>query len=590
MNKYFFLYLIGFTSFTEIAYSDISKDILWKTEFSDDTFKQAEKENKLILLDLEAVWCHWCHVMHNETYSKPEVQEIIAKSFIPVRIDQDSRPDLTSRYDDYGWPATIILNSKGEDLIKRAGFLDAKKFAKILEDVVRNPNPQVDKPSVEPSVSLLPGNLPLEIKSKLIANLESSFDNKKGGLDFSHRFLNSDALEYVLLNADAGNKPYEEWSKLTLKSNMKLVDPVWGGVYQYSTDSGWENAHFEKIVPTQATNLRIYSLAYTIWNDPEYLTVLNQIRSFLKTFLTSEEGDFYTSQDADVIKGQHSEEYFKLSNDERRKIGVPVVDRHVYSHENGLLAEALVAAYSATGDKQILTDVIRSVNRIVENRILSNGGFRHDANDTGGPFLRDNLAMGRTFLSLYAATGDRNWLTRARQTADFILSQFSSQDNSGLTSFSEKSAGVLKPGKLREENIPAARFFNLLFHYSADEKYKNAAKNIYSWLVRPAVYGAAKIQAGIVMVDREINSAPLHIVIVGPKNDSQAESLFGAGLRYPSTYKRIEWWDREEGRLLNHDVEYPVLQKPAAFICTGTRCSLPLFNPEGIAKLIKKTR
>lgn len=81
--------------------------------WSDAIFDQARRENKFVLLDLEAVWCHWCHVMDETTYKTPEVISLTKSKYIPVRVDQDSRPDLSNRYEDYGWPATIVFGSGG---------------------------------------------------------------------------------------------------------------------------------------------------------------------------------------------------------------------------------------------------------------------------------------------------------------------------------------------------------------------------------------------------------------------------------------------------------------------------------------------
>ena len=79
--------------------------------WSDGVFERAARENRFVLLDLEAVWCHWCHVMDEVTYSDPKVVALIKSRYIPVRVDQDSRPDISRRYENYGWPATVVFNA-----------------------------------------------------------------------------------------------------------------------------------------------------------------------------------------------------------------------------------------------------------------------------------------------------------------------------------------------------------------------------------------------------------------------------------------------------------------------------------------------
>jgi hypothetical protein len=95
---------------------------------------------------------------------------------------------------------------------------------------------------------------------------------------------------------------------------LHLIDPVWGGAYQYSTGGDWNEPHFEKIMSVQTEDLRLYALGYAQWRDPAILKAATDIDRFLITFLRSPEGAFYTSQDADVIDGEHSGEYFKLDD------------------------------------------------------------------------------------------------------------------------------------------------------------------------------------------------------------------------------------------------------------------------------------
>ena len=104
----------------------------------------------------------------------------------------------------------------------------------------------------------------------------------------------------------------------------------------------------------QAENLRIYSLGYSQLHDPTSLKAAQDIHRFLTTFLLSPEGAFYTSQDADVIDGQHSAHYFKLNDAARRRIGIPRIDKHIYSRENGWAITALAQLYDATGDTKAL--------------------------------------------------------------------------------------------------------------------------------------------------------------------------------------------------------------------------------------------
>src|SRR5262249_33723146 len=146
----------------------------------------------------------------------------------------------------------------------------------------------------------------------------------------------------------------EQMARQTLTSQLQLLDPVWGGVYQYSTGGVWTNPHFEKIMSMQAENLRIYAQGYAQFHDPQYLQAAQAIRAYLGTFLTSPDGAFYTSQDADLIAGQHSAEYFSRNDSARRQRGIPRVDKHIYARENGWAIAALASLYGVTGEENTL--------------------------------------------------------------------------------------------------------------------------------------------------------------------------------------------------------------------------------------------
>lgn len=112
--------------------------IKWQ-KWSADLFARAKAENRFVLLDMDAVWCHWCHVMEETTYHDPNVVALINKKYIPVRVDQDANPDLSNRYGDWGWPATIVFAPDGTEIIKRQGYIPPIIMASILQAIIDDP-------------------------------------------------------------------------------------------------------------------------------------------------------------------------------------------------------------------------------------------------------------------------------------------------------------------------------------------------------------------------------------------------------------------------------------------------------------------
>src|SRR5579871_6324265 len=281
-------------------------ELKWQP-WSDAAFAQAKAENKFVLLDLEAVWCHWCHVMDQTTYRDPKTVDLLNSKYVLVRVDQDSRPDLSNRYEDYGWPATVVFNGDGQEIVKRRGYLPPPQMASILQAIIDDPTPG---PSVVAESKIEFADSPFlsaDLRDRLMKNYFAGFDTKRGSWGTDQKYLDWDATELAMSLARKGDVQAEKMARQTLDAQFALIDPAWGGVYQYSTDGDWKHPHFEKIMQMQAENLRIYSLAYEQFKNPAYLKAALDIHRYVKTFLMSSEGAFYTSQNADLIDGVHSD-------------------------------------------------------------------------------------------------------------------------------------------------------------------------------------------------------------------------------------------------------------------------------------------
>lgn len=560
--------------------------LVWRA-WSNDVFADAARENKFVLLDLEAVWCHWCHVMDANTYSDPAVIKLLALHYITVKADQDSRPDLSNRYEDYGWPATVVFDAKGNEIVKRQGYLAPDEMASMLQAIIDDPSPG---PSVTAPVKLkIPTSafLPAATLDNLLKAYFSGYDSQYGSWGTDQKLLDWDSVEYsMVLTARDNSAQAEHMARQTLDEQLHLLDPAWGGVYQYSTDGNWDSPHFEKIMQMQAENLRVYSLAYARWQDPKYLIAAQQIRRYLKTFLTSPQGAFYTSQDADLIDGKHSAGYFALDDAHRRALGIPRVDKHIYARENGWAINGLVTLYSATGDAETLSDALSATRWVLANRALPSGGFRHGSADANGPYLGDTISMTRAFVSLYSATGDRQWLAHAESSLRFIDANFR-DPQAGYDTSKKPTDAAYTPHPERDENVMIVRTAILLFHYTGNAEYQKISDQAMRFVAAEPIVRRLPASS-VLLADYELNSPPLHLTVVGTKSDPASQALFAQALRFPATYKRLEWWDPAEGRLPNPDVQYPALKSPAAFVCTNRTCSPPIFKPEEVAPKIRK--
>ena len=135
----FAVLLLGIAG-TALAAPLDNKDGFW-SEWSEATFERAAHEKKFVIVSLQSWWCPWCHTMNKETWADPEVRAELKDHFIPVYVDQDSRPDISQRYERWGWPATIIFGPDGTEIVKLRGFYSPKFFIPVLKETVKDPSP-----------------------------------------------------------------------------------------------------------------------------------------------------------------------------------------------------------------------------------------------------------------------------------------------------------------------------------------------------------------------------------------------------------------------------------------------------------------
>jgi uncharacterized protein YyaL (SSP411 family) len=556
--------------------------IVWEP-FGEAAFARAAQEGRFVLLDLEAVWCHWCHVMDATTYRDARVVQLVRAKYVAVRVDEDSAPELAVRYGDWGWPATIVLAPDGSELVKRRGYLPPAAMAALLKAIIEDPTPG---PSVEPEDAVGEGPLALtpERRVELRQLLEAAYDTAHGGWGQGHRLLQPGPLELTLLEARAGDAAAAARATRTLAGARQLVDPVWGGVSQYSEGPDWTAPHFEKLLSVQAEAIGLFAHAAVLLGRPEYLETARAVERYVHSFLASPEGVFFISQDADVGPALSGHAYYALPDAERRRLGMPRVDRHLYAKENAELVTALVALHDATLDAAVLADAARAEHWLLHHRQTADGGIRHG--EAGAATLGDTLSVAEAALALYASTAERPWLAEAERAADFIRAHFSAQGGAGFVSTLPPKAakGVFAHPVLdAEENVQLARFAVRLFAATGKASYREMAEAAVRSLTAAGLAERRGVVAGLLLCDVELATEPVHLTVVGAKDDVRAQALFSAVVGYPALFRRTEWWDAREGPLPRGDVVYPKTTRAAAFVCGRTACSLPVYEPEAVA-------
>jgi len=555
-------------------------------------FDKAAKEDKYILLHMAAVWCHWCHVMESTTYRDPDIQKTILGKFIPIRVDQDADPELSYRYEDWGWPATIMLDKDGNEIFKRRGYLPPELFKKLLAAVIEDPSAL---PALTSGAKVDPNAVALspERRSEVETLLLKGYDKAHGGFGDAQRFVQADTIEWALergrdLKRNTDTATWKDVATRTLAGARKIIDPVWGGMFQYSDKMDWSGPHFEKLLNIQRDAMRSYVLACEIGRDPADLEAARDIGRWLMDFMRGPDGAFYTSQDADVSAAEHGDKFYAKDDAARRTGPRPPIDRHSYARENGWAVASLATLYDVTGEPKLLAAAQIAFDWALANRRAPGGGFGHSRATDDDTHLGDTLAMAEAAMALYRSTAERRYLTFATDLAGVIARDNKAPGNGFMVRAPELGAkGVLaKPVRQIDENVATVRLFNLLARDTGKAGFRADAEHGMRYLISLADDGL--VVAGALLADRELGREPAHVTIVGAKDDPEARKLYAAARTYPTRYLRIEWLDRREGPLPSADVDYPEMPQAAAFACANGTCSLPVFTPEEVHRIVAK--
>jgi hypothetical protein len=580
---------LAFTCLVAPATLPAQQPALHWQPWSDSAFVQARTQHKFVLLDLEAVWCHWCHVMDDVTYRDPAVIRLLNRRYILVKVDQDSRPDISNRYQDYGWPATVVFAVDGSEIVKRQGYIPPRPMASMLQAIIDDPSLG---PSVVKEAAFQPADtsaLTAALLASIRSDYNSQYDQPSAGWGFGHKYLDSDSVEYATRLAARGDAVSARRAADTLHAATALLDPVWGGMYQYSVGGHWSEPHFEKLISVQAVALRQYSLAYAQTQNREDLADAQSVQRYVATFLSDgPTGVFYVSQDADLHDGEEMEAYFKLNDHDRRAQGLPRVDKHVYARENGWMIAALCDYYAASGDGAALAQARRAAQWITTHRSLPGGGFRHDDADPAGPYLGDTLAIGQAFLALYNVTGDRIYLNSAAAAAQYIAAHFApAASGTGFPTSAARANAAYRPRADRDENVSLVRFTSLLALATGDVRYHAAAVEAMRYLAARSV-AARPMAASILLANQDNTEAPLHITVLGSPSDASSRALHTAALRSIASHELIEL--RDPASPTPSSIAYPKLNRAALFLCSAQACSSPVFKPEDVRAKVQRAQ
>jgi uncharacterized protein YyaL (SSP411 family) len=309
--------------------------VAWQ-EWGEEAFAQARRENKPVLLDIGAVWCHWCHVMDRESYEDANTAALINENFVAVKVDRDERPDVDARYQaavssisgQGGWPLTAFLTPDGQpffggtyfppdDRYGRPGF---RRVLAMMADAFEDRAEEVQETAASVMAAIehnetfsarggdLDGDAGRALIAKLLRSAIAQFDARNGGFGSQPKFPHAAAMDLLI---DAASRTREdaqlaEQAKVVVTTTLRKMaaggihDHLAGGFHRYSVDERWIVPHFEKMAYDNSELLKNYAHAFATFGEPEFGDVARGILRWMDEWLSDRAlGGFYASQDAD---------------------------------------------------------------------------------------------------------------------------------------------------------------------------------------------------------------------------------------------------------------------------------------------------
>jgi uncharacterized protein YyaL (SSP411 family) len=535
-------------------------EIKWRP-WSEAAFDEAKALDRPILLSISAVWCHWCHVMDETTYSNTGVIDLINSEYLPIRVDNDVRPDINQRYNMGGWPTTAFLTTSG-DILTGATYMPPEQMAGALARVAsyyRTHQTEIATKALEGRkragsiAARSAGELDPALVDSVVQAVRSSYDSEYGGFGTAPKFPQTDAMLLLLEQGRLGGDEQLRGMAVHTLEQMAgggTYDHVEGGFFRYSTTQDWSVPHYEKMLEDHGGLIAAVAAA-------GLTSVLDSATGYLDRVLRDPSTGLYAgSQDAD-------EDYYSLDAAGRSGREAPFIDRRVYTAWNAALAVAYLDAARRCERPQLLANARQTLESLFAAAYQNGHGLTHTEGAAGqlGDQVWGMLAATRAFESGLG----RRWLDVALELAQHIEDRYA---DSGLGGYFDHAGGdrlgrlsdPIKP--LVENSIAAIALIEIdtLVGDPGQPYLERARRALASVAALPRQYG---LMAAVFARAADRLRRPLKVT-TGSEERARA-----ALLAYP--YAVVEPSDDQR-----------------AIVCVGTICLAPVTTTEALSEAVQE--
>ena len=501
-------------------------------------FAEAKRLNKPIMLSIGYSACHWCHVMAHESFEDQETADILNSNFINIKVDREERPDVDKIYQmsqsiitgkNGGWPLTIFMDHEkfpffgGTYFPKedKYGMLSFKKILKRVVEFYENNKEDIKKQNSNVLEVFKRLNLreteatkiDQSIVNKLKTQLDSITDTINGGFGSAPKFPQFPSLSFCLNNCSTELEIKKIKYTIDRMCTSGINDHIDGGFYRYSVDDLWMIPHFEKMLYDNGPMMSILCDSHMKFGDDLYIDRAKEIYNWAKLFMTSKEGVFYSTIDADSegsegkyyifsndelkeslesqeidllneyfldltkpnFEGKHhlhlhrkKEDDFKknkhkfekifnkLSNLRKAKV-LPSIDKKILLSWNCLYIKGLIKLYKITKDENILKTINKALDFIIHKMMSSETIYSCFNQEPCFPgYLDDYALLGSVLIDYLTIEYNQDYYDVCKRVCDDLINDFEDKEKGGFFFTSNRHEQLFhRPKSIGDDSVPS---------------------------------------------------------------------------------------------------------------------------------------
>ena len=435
--------------------------------WNDTTLKKAKDENKMLLISIGYAACHWCHVMEHESFENEEVAKLMNENYVCIKVDREERPDVDQIYmnaaylinGNGGWPLNAFAMPDGKPFFAGTYF-PKDNWINVLQyfaEIYKNERSKLEEQAENLSKGIreieeIPMNqISTSFEKNDLNDMFSSFEKRidfaYGGTKGAMKFPMPPVWQFLLqYNHFSENNLALQAVETTLIHMAKggIYDHVGGGFSRYATDPRWHVPHFEKMLYDNGQLISLYCKAFQATANPLYKKVVEETLEFVTRELTSPEGGFFSSLDADS-EGEEGKFYVWTEKEIEEILGA---DAKFYEEYYGITVQGNWEHDKNIPDANFAKKDFPVNEEISEKIILLNKKLFTEREKRVRPGTDDkiltswNALMAKGFIDAYKTFGHEKFLFPAKLNINSLLKNICADDNSLLRNYKNGKATI----------------------------------------------------------------------------------------------------------------------------------------------------